>query len=96
MPILINFFTDGLPLCGAQRPHLARHFDAVQVRPSTSSMEIDPHDECDRAFARRVQAADQNADGPAFGRNSGHVVLGIAGLGPDRDAQSRWVGEPYR
>jgi hypothetical protein len=32
-------------------------------------MEIDPHVECDRAIAWRVQAADQDADRAALGEN---------------------------
>ena len=35
-PILINFFMDGLPLCGAPAT-TPRHYDAVEERPSTSS-----------------------------------------------------------
>jgi len=35
-PILINFFTDGLPLCGAPAT-TPWHYDAVEERPSTSS-----------------------------------------------------------
>jgi hypothetical protein len=37
-PILINFFTDGLPLCGAPAT-TPWHYDAVEERPSTSSCE---------------------------------------------------------
>jgi hypothetical protein len=35
-PILINFFTDGLPLCGAPAT-TPWHYDAVEERPSTPS-----------------------------------------------------------
>jgi hypothetical protein len=35
-PILINFFTDGLPLCGAAAT-TPWHNDAVEERPSTPS-----------------------------------------------------------
>jgi hypothetical protein len=35
-PILINFFMDGLPLCGAPAT-TPWHYDAVEERPSTPS-----------------------------------------------------------
>src|SRR5208283_1774858 len=37
-PILINFFMDGLTLCGAPAT-TPWHYDAVEERPSTSSCE---------------------------------------------------------
>jgi hypothetical protein len=39
-PILINFFMDGLPLCGAPAT-TPWHYDAVEERPSTSSAPAD-------------------------------------------------------
>jgi transposase-like protein len=48
----------------------------------------------DRAGARRVQAPHQDPDRPATGRHGAHAVLGSAGLGADRDAQGRWLGNP--
>ena len=70
----------------------AVHLHALPEKP----VEIDPHIECDRTFARRVQAADQDPDRAAVGGNRGDVVLGVAGFWSDHDAQSRWLAKPRR
>ena len=45
------------------------------------------------AIARRVQAADQNADRAAIGRYRGDVVLGAARFRSDQHAQDRWLAD---
>ena len=59
-------------------------------------MEIDPHVECDRATARRVQAADQDPDRATFRGNCRDAVLGHAGFWPDHDAQGGRLAKPRR
>jgi transposase-like protein len=68
----------------------ALHLHALLEEP----MEIDKDHECHRAFARGIQAADQDADHPSFGGNGCDVVLGVAGFRPDRNAQNRRLGKP--
>jgi transposase-like protein len=70
----------------------AVHLHALPQEP----MEIDPHVECDRAIARRVQAADQDPDRAAFRGNCRDAVLGPAGFWPDHDAQGGWLAKPRR
>ena len=55
-----------------------------------------PHHQCDRATARGVQAADQDADGSAIGRHRRDVVLGTAGLGSDCHEKGGWMADPNR
>jgi putative transposase len=59
-------------------------------------MEVRPHDQCHRAAARGVQATDQDPDRPARSRYRTHAVLGAAGLGADRHAQGRRMGDARR
>ena len=59
-------------------------------------MEVDPNHERHRTSARGIQAADQDADRPAGRGNGRHALLGIAGLGTDRDAKGRWLEDPSR
>jgi len=59
-------------------------------------VEIDPHIECDRAFARGVQAADQDPDRAPVSRDRGDVVLGFARIRPDYHAKGRRLAEPRR
>src|SRR3954447_206783 len=70
----------------------ALHLHAAVAEP----VEVGPDHERDRAVARGVQAADQDADGPALGRDRGHAVLGAARLGPDHHAQGRRLADPGR
>jgi hypothetical protein len=51
-PILINFFMDGLPLCGAPAT-TPWHYDAVEERPSTPSSVGRTTPRMRRRFARR-------------------------------------------
>jgi putative transposase len=44
-----------------------------------------------RALARRVQAADQDADRAAVGRHRSDVVLGLARLRSNQHAKDRWL-----
>jgi hypothetical protein len=55
-PILINCFTDGLPLCGAPAATLW-HSDAVEVGPSTPSRS----EAGDRRAAARLKGASLTA-----------------------------------
>src|ERR1700692_2205289 len=59
-------------------------------------MENDPHVQCDRASARRVQAADQDPDRAAFRGNCRDAVLGPAGFWPDHNAQGGRLAKPRR
>ena len=70
----------------------AIHLHALSAKP----MEINPHYECDRALARRVQEKDQDANRAALRRNSRHVVLGADGVGPDHHAKGRRLAKPRR
>ena len=47
----------------------------------------------DRTSARRVQAADQNANRAAIGRYGGDVALGATRLRSDQHAQGRWLAD---
>ena len=68
------------------------HLHPVALQP----MEVGPDHECHRTSARRVQAADQDADRPALRRDRGDVVLGAARLRSDHHAQGRWLANPRR
>src|ERR1700730_8896414 len=77
---------------GVISPYKLFTFHALPQEP----MEIDPHVECDRAIARRVQAADQDPDRAAFRGNCRDAVLGPAGFWPDHDAQGGRLAKPRR
>jgi transposase-like protein len=51
------------------------------------------HHQCDRAVARGVQAADQNANRAAVSRHRCHVVLGAARPRSDQHAKSGWLAD---
>ena len=51
------------------------------------------HNQRDRAPARGVQAAHQDPDRSAVGRNRGHAVLGADGIRPDLDAKDRRMAD---
>ena len=64
-------------------------FTAAPAKPMAERAD----NECNRTSARRVQAADQNADRTFVGRYRGDVVLGFARIGPDQYAQGRWLAD---
>ena len=49
---------------------------------------------CHRAFARGVQAPDQDPVPAALRRDRRHAVLGAPGLGSDHHAPGRWLAHP--
>ena len=59
-------------------------------------MEVGPDHQRHRTVARGVQATDQDPDRVAIGRDRRDAVLGVARLGPDHDAQGRWLADPGR
>jgi len=61
--------------------------------PAAEPMAKRENNERDRTSARRVQAADQNADRAAIGRYGGDVVLGAARFRSDQHAQGRWLAD---
>src|SRR4028119_1530153 len=68
-------------------------------RPYGMPMEERPHNECHRTAARGVQAADQNPDGSALGRDRRDAVLGSARVRSDQHEEGRWLadtGQTYR
>ena len=66
------------------------HFHHAAAEP----MEERTNHQCHRTPARRVQTPHQNPDRAAIRRHGGHAVLGAAGIGTDRHAQSRWLANP--
>jgi hypothetical protein len=62
--------------------------------PAAEPMAQCTHDQCDRAIARGVQAADQNSNRAAFGRHCRDDVLGVACLRTNQHAQGRWLADP--
>ena len=66
------------------------------TRLPCSQWRVGADHERDRTTARRVQAADQDADRAALGRDRGDVVLGAARLRPDHHAQGRRLADPRR
>ena len=90
------------PKMAAQMPRRRRQpggsgRSIVHLRPLPAKpMEIDPNHERHRTLARGIQAADQDPNRTAERGNRGHALLGLAGLGADRDAQGRWLAEPRR
>ena len=73
---------------GGRRPAVHLH------PPAAEPMEVGPDHECGRAAARGVQAADQDPDRAALGRDRRHAVLGAARLRPDHHAQGRRLADP--
>ena len=71
----------------SRRPTVYLH--ATAAKPMAER----PDNECDRTTARRVQAANQNADRVAVGRYRGDVVLGVARIRPDQHAKGRWLAD---
>ena len=62
--------------------------------PAAEPMAQRTHHQCDRAFARGVQAPDQDPNRSAVRRHRRDVVLGAARLRTDQHAQGRWLADP--
>ena len=79
---------------GGRQPGRGRG-PAVHLHPSRSlTMEIGAHHQCHRASERGIPSPDQDPDRATRRRNGADVVLGADGIRPDRDAESRRVGNP--
>jgi hypothetical protein len=85
-PILINFFTDGLPLCGAPAT-TPWHYDAVEERPSTSSCEL--HSKGRRHIPRQRHRVTNWREYDASLRNRGSLTIWFT-----PEAIAGWKAQP--
>jgi hypothetical protein len=78
--------TDSLDEAGRPLVHLRAHAAEPMAQPA--------HHQRYRAFARGVQATDQDPNRSTVSRHRCDVVLGAAGLRTDQHAQGRWLADP--
>ena len=62
--------------------------------PAAEPMAQLTHHKCNRAFARGIKAADQDANCSAVGQHRSDVVLGAVRFRADQHAQSGWLADP--
>jgi transposase-like protein len=88
------FLREWRPECRAVADSLEEAGDELfTIPPAAEPVEVGADDECRRAPARGVQAAEQDPDRPAEPGDGGAAVLGAALPGADHDAQGRRLAD---